>query len=286
MLYRSPGLVEGALWHDEASCSLTHAPILFPSATTPPDSPYIKLVHQSDSTSAVWSIGSNAFCKVSYIIEGTTPEAVTLSFVRDQQPSFETPIVLYRAPDYHKRSYLFLRRIPGRTLDDAWPSLNQFWRRHYVNAVVNICKEMAEWKSVEFGGVDGQNIPECYLIKGVPQSSRAFSPAILKNRCEALGMDCWNLVFNHADLGPTNIIVENEPCSGKVGIIDFEIAGLLPHAWIRTKFRLSVEMDLSSSVTNDYAWWRREVQNALGASGFDEVRAAWEKWSGFQLRQA
>jgi hypothetical protein len=36
-------------------------------------------------------------------------------------------------------------------------------------------------------------------------------------------MDCLNRVFNHADLGPTNIIVEDQPNSGKVGIIDFEL---------------------------------------------------------------
>jgi hypothetical protein len=40
-----------------------------------------------------------------------------------------------------------------------------------------------------------------------------------------MGMDCLNLIFNYADLGPMNIIVENKPNSGKLGVIDFEIAG-------------------------------------------------------------
>ena len=43
-------------------------------------------------------------------------------------------------------------------------------------------------------------------------------------------MDCLNFVFNHADLGPTNIIVENKLNSRKVGIIDFEIAGYFPQS--------------------------------------------------------
>jgi thiamine kinase-like enzyme len=51
-----------------------------------------------------------------------------------------------------------------------------------------------------------------------------------------MGMDCLNFVFNYADLGPTNIIVKDKPNSGKVRIIDFEIAGYFPQSWIRTKF--------------------------------------------------
>jgi predicted unusual protein kinase regulating ubiquinone biosynthesis (AarF/ABC1/UbiB family) len=43
-------------------------------------------------------------------------------------------------------------------------------------------------------------------------------------------MDCLNFVFTHADLGPTNIIVEDELNLGKVEIIDFEIAGYFPRS--------------------------------------------------------
>jgi len=62
----------------------------------------------------------------------------------------------------------------------------------------------------------------------------------LQAACKAIGMDCPNLIFIHADLGRTNIIVEDEPNSEKVRIIDFETAGHLPWSWIRTKFRVSV----------------------------------------------
>jgi hypothetical protein len=95
-------------------------------------------------------------------------------------------------------------------------------------------------------------------------------------------MDCSSFVFYHADLGPTNIIVENVPISGEIGIIDFEIAGFFPRSWIRTKFRLSSGMDLSPSASGDPYWWRREVQKALGASGFDDVRVAWEEWQEYK----
>ena len=102
--------------------------------------------------------------KVGYIEEGITPESVTLNFVRDQQPSFETPKVLHYASG-NDRTYLFLQRVLGWTLDAAWLSLNEHWQRHYVNAVVNICMEIAEWKGCAFSGVDGKNINERYLLK-------------------------------------------------------------------------------------------------------------------------
>lgn len=282
VLHRSPCPSDAATWNDDgdnSSYTLTGVPTPLPSATTPPDSPYIKLVYEAGDASAVWSIGNNALCKVRYIEEGVTPESVTINFVRDRQPSFETPKVLHHA-FANDRSYLFLQKVPGRTLDAAWPSLNEYWRRHYVKAVVNVCREMAEWKGHVFGGVDGQNIPERYLLK--PSAPEDFSSANLQAACEAMGMDCLNFVFNHADLGPPNIIVEDEPNSGKVGIIDFEIAGYFPRSWIRTKFRISSGMDLSRSVADDPYWWRVEVQKALGANGFDDVRKAWEEWRGYK----
>ena len=145
-----------------------------------------------------------------------------------------------------------------------------------MKAVVDICREMAEWRGLKFGGVDGKNIPEAYLLKfSAPED---FSSANLQAACEAMGMDCTDFVFNHADLGPTNIIVEDEPNSGKVGIIDFEIAGYFPRSWIRTKFRISSGMDLSPLADDNPHSCRSEVQRALGADGFDDVVKAWEEW--------
>ncbi|KAF2240342.1 hypothetical protein BU26DRAFT_526084 [Trematosphaeria pertusa] len=276
ILYRSPCPSDGATWNDDgdhSSYTLTEAPIPLPP-TTSPDSPYIKLVHEAGDASAVWSIGNSAFCKVRYIEEGITPESITLDFVQNQQPSFMTPKVIHHAFG-NDRSYLFLRRLQGRTLDVAWPTLNTQWRLHYVNTVVDVCKEMAEWKGHRVGGVDNQNTPEYFLV--TPRGSDNFNS--VQAGCEAIGMDCSKPVFYHADLGPGNIIVEDEPTTGDIGIIDFEIAGYLPRGWIRTKFRLSPGMNLSAS--EHPTWWRAEVQKALGAHGFEDHADAWMRWRGY-----
>ena len=232
------------------------------------NSPYIKLIHEAGDASAVWSIGGNGICKVRYIEEGVTPESETLNFVNSKQPTFDLPKVLHHAFG-DDRSYLFIQRLQGRTLDTAWPSLNDHWKRHYVDATVNACMEMAQWQGPMLGGVDGQHIPE-YLLAGAGDD---FS--VLDTSCKALGMDCAGFFFYHADLGPTNIIVEDKPKSGQIGIIDFEISGYFPKGWIRTKFRLSSGMDLSASASDDPRSWRAEVQKALGAKGFEDFTQAW-----------
>lgn len=88
VLYRSPFSSNTATWNDDgdnSSCTLKQALNPLPSATTPTESPYIKLVYD---------------------------------FVRDQQPSFKTPKVIHHIFD-DDRSYLFIQRLPGRTLDAA-----------------------------------------------------------------------------------------------------------------------------------------------------------------------
>ncbi|KAF1347261.1 hypothetical protein EJ07DRAFT_160399 [Lizonia empirigonia] len=277
VLRRLPYLSDAATWNDNGDNSsyiLEKTLSPHPPATLQSDSPYIRLVHQAGHASAVWAVGTKAFCKIKYVENGTTPESTTLEFIQDRQPSFNTPKVLAHAVDKNK-AYLFLQRLPGRTLDQAWPSLSEYWRFHYVAAIAGVCKEMAQWEARGFGGVDDQNIPEYYLQ---PRGSDTFSS--LKTSCEEIGMDCSDLVFYHADLGPTNIIVEDEPMTGDIGVIDFEIAGYLPRDWVRTKFRLSSGMNLTRLAGDDSTWFRSEVQKLLGKEGFKDYSSAYMSWLG------
>ncbi|KAH6715997.1 hypothetical protein BKA61DRAFT_573845 [Leptodontidium sp. MPI-SDFR-AT-0119] len=56
VLQRHPYPSNTTTWNDDSdnsSYTLTDAPVLFLVATTPPDSPYIKLVHEAGDASAV-----------------------------------------------------------------------------------------------------------------------------------------------------------------------------------------------------------------------------------------
>ena len=145
-----------------------------------------------------------------------------------------------------------------------------------MDTVVDACLEMIQWESPTFSGVDGQYIPEFFL------AGAEGDFGLLLAGCEAIDMDCSSFVFFHADLGPTNIIVEDEPNSGKIGIIDFEISGYFPRGCIRTKFRISSGMDFTASGSDQPTLWRREIQQTLGAKGSEDYMQAWMKWRGYK----
>ncbi|PGH00864.1 hypothetical protein AJ80_09116 [Polytolypa hystricis UAMH7299] len=135
---------------------------------------------------------------------------------------------------------------------------------------------LADWKGHMLSGVDGKNMPEDYLIRTGTVDD--FSPANLQKGCEAMGMGCSSFVFYHANLGPGNIIVENEPMLGTVAIIDWELAGYFPRGWVRTKFRLSGGLDFEPWITDNPTWWRSEVQKLLEINGFEDYSQAWLSW--------
>jgi hypothetical protein len=268
-------------WYDEddnLSYTLTDAPDPLPP-TVPLDDPRFKLVYDAGDSSAVWSVGNSAFCKVKLCRQGVTSEAATLKFVQklvyEQQPDFKIPKVLHQT-EHNDRSYLFLTRVQGRTLGDAWPTLDEKWRQHYIKAIVNVCKFLESQECDKLCGADGKNALEPYLIKY--GAEKDYSPDNLRQGCILIGMDCSKFVFYHADLGPGNIIVEDIPKTGTVGIIDWELAGYFPRGWIRTKFRISSGLNLPDTATDKPTAWRSGVQELLGEDGFEHYAPEWLSW--------
>ena len=236
------------------------------------NSPYINLIHEAGLSSAVWSIGSEIICKVRKLkTPGTTPEWKILDFVQGQRPSFRIPEVISHTYDAN-RSYLFMRRVPGRTLDAAWSTLDRHWRDHYANKVVDIIDEMGKWKDVEneIGGIDGRIDDGWLSLPGFKEevTSTVSLSAKMRHTCVSIGMDCDDLVFQHCDLGPTNIIVEEEPHNGTVDVIDFESAGYFPRDWIGTNALVCFGKNLTDWEIPDQ--WRRYLGNCLRRRNYRE----------------
>lgn len=190
-----------ATWIDDiynTRYTLTSEQPLLPSSTTSTRDSPIKLIYEMADQSAVWSIGSNVVCKVKYTQGGHTSESATLNFVHNQPRTFETPKVLHHAHGAD-RNYLFMSRVLDRTLQDAWPTLNEYWQSKYHETVVGIYQEMAQWRGKILGGVDGGYICENFL-------DVTKSKDLLKS-CQNMGMDCSDLIFQHADMGPLNISI-------------------------------------------------------------------------------
>lgn len=253
-----------------------------PLGTSLPSNGPIQKVHDAGNASAVWSVG-DAFHKVR-ILQSTdhTREHVTLDYLHDPAKSkltFPVPRALFHA-ELEDRYYLITSRVPGQTLEAAWPTMTESNRQVCVDRLVDICRELALYggKGTSICGVDGKHINENWMsLPGqVDQSPQAQLDA-----CREIRMNCSDLVLSHNDLGPYNVIVNLDRMGDDaVGIIDWEMAGLVPRDWIRTKFRICQAMDFDFSVGDserlgERPEWRRRVDLKLEGQGFHEVSHAY-----------
>ncbi|KAF9768340.1 hypothetical protein IL306_014374 [Fusarium sp. DS 682] len=259
-------------WGDgnDGGYSISVAPLPLPESRPLSDTSDIKLVYDARGASAVFSIG-DAFCKVRILdVPDVTREHVTLAWLHQRTWTFAIPDVFHHA-EYDGRYYIVLSRIPGETIDSLWAALDESMRQHYAERIVDICRELAvPSDGSNISGVDGGALSERYLCGRKVDCS----PQNLRKTCLGLGMDCSTLVFYHCDLGPSNILVD--PANGSIGIIDWETAGFVPIEWIRTKFRTSSGMNLS---TGDELDWRRRVMLRMGELGFTDVVKQFMAWS-------
>lgn len=270
LLSRAP--LSSCIWRDGkgAGFTISDAPVPLPESRPLSDTSDIKLIYDAGDVSAVFSIG-DAFCKVRVLdIPDVTREHVTLAWLQQRSWSFAIPHVIHHA-EHDDRYYILLSRIPGETIDKIWSNLSESMRQHYAERVASVCQELAvpAEKSC-ICGVDGNTLSERYLCG----QKVDCSPLNLQKNALELGMDCSSLVFYHCDLGPSNILVDLSNSS--VGIIDWEIAGFVPAEWIKTKFRISSGMNLSSGDGLD---WRRRVITCLGKLGFSDAVEMYQTWA-------
>ncbi|KAJ5731974.1 hypothetical protein N7493_003455 [Penicillium malachiteum] len=155
-----------------------------------------------------------------------------------------------------------MSRVSGRTLAEAWPSLDETWKHQYVEFVTNVCVSLHLLESDTIGGVDGKGVEQQHLF-GYDEEKQT-DPPILQQKCERLGMNCSKFFFCHLDLGPVNLIVEDVPISGRV-------------EWLRTKAIISVGLDIPEEFagSDDLSWWRSQLQDSLGEQGFSHCTDEW-----------
>ncbi|KAI1955818.1 hypothetical protein LOZ58_006629 [Ophidiomyces ophidiicola] len=287
LLQRSPGLSISATWNDPAAnahYTLTDAPSPPPVSTLlPADSQFISKIYDAGDATAVFAIEHCIVLKIKCYDPNFTSEVTTLDFVRRQNRRFVVPDVIHYVDQWNgDRMIVFYQRLPGRTLSDAWPTLDDHWRSHYTLEIARICKNLARLKSDKLAGVDGRKLLEYYFANTgvVSPTPDCFTPDRLLQSCQDAGIDCSSLVFYHGDLGPGNIIVEIEPKLGHVGIIDWEVAGYFPRGWVRTKFHLSPGMDFENESIEDPHFWRKEVARLLAEQGFESYAEEWLRWFG------
>ena len=244
----------------------------------------LRLVHVGGSSSAVWTIGREAFCKVKAWNPEMETEDKTIAFIKKTAPQISTPEVIYAWTD-HDRSFLILRRIKGSTLRDAWTSLSLSQRHSVVKSIATLCDILAQNTSQMLGSATGRPVLEPFLspsdsgLLGLlthNECKRYFS--VSSDECPPLGRDFY---FYHPDLGPGNIIVSDD---GRVaGILDWEAAGYYPAFWIATKPSVSPGLDFYPPIAEcDDHEWRKCLRMELERRGYPQASEWYIKWKTFR----
>jgi len=274
LLTRSASTSSNSLWsYDNSSYSISNVDEEPPQSQLleNPSSGPIQLVHDAGDISAVWAIGG-AFLKIKSLEPNSTREQITLSKLKEMQLNFAIPDVIYHG-EWDGRLYLILSKVPGRTLTEAWPTMDDERREHCVKAVANICNNLAECHGRRIGGIDGNQLHDPFLVKR--KAEKDFSHENLLRSCKELNMHGTTFHFFHCDLGPGNLLIDD---NGSLGVIDWEMAGYVPKEWIRTRFRISSGMDLPVESPGEKVDWRRRMQIQLGNEGYHDVANIWESW--------
>lgn len=258
-----------AAWSDGKGSffMLSECPVQVPASHALPNTSEIQKVHSVGEVSTVWRVGE-AFVKVKEVLPGATREHVTLQYLLNKKMSgFKIPRV-YHHWESDGKYYIVLQSLPGQTLGDRWPTMDESTRQSYVCRIAEICSQLKNWQGNSITGVDGNQLCDEYL----QNRAESCDPQHLLRQCQKLHMDCSTLVFYHCDLGPGNIIIDRP---GDIGIIDWETAGFVPREWIRTKFCVSSGLNLPTGSSEDGADWRRRVSRRLADMGYKEVADEW-----------
>ncbi|APA15293.1 hypothetical protein SS1G_08930 [Sclerotinia sclerotiorum 1980 UF-70] len=243
---------------------------IVPDSVSIPSDSHVRLICDAGNASAVFSFGDKIILKVKKVHEDQPREDGTLEFLDRQKLSFEYPLFLC-SMEVEDRIFMLEAHMSGERLNEAWWNMSEEKKEHVVNQVAEICMELKNFQSSSMTPIDFKWMDP--LRESGQRDCRIES---LQKHCEALGIDCSTFVFSHNDLGPTNILVDGD----KVAILDWELAGYCPLAWVRTKFAVCGALNVSrvrDNVVDIDTEYRVRVEKKLAEMGFPEVTEAYEK---------
>ena len=222
---------------------------------------------------AVQRLPFNLFLKSGH--RGSSQNEVMSLILVAMHTSIPSPKVLDYVSTNSGESYLLMTGVPGeqvgRLFDDMTPEQHQ----QFIFDLQNCIKELRQITNPHnflicnaLGGACNDIRLLCGGNPGPFSSEAAFNDFLLdisqvSHRTEGFADVISRLrstkhmvYFTHADLGPTNILVNNGRLSG---IVDWEMAGWYPEYW-----------ELSKSLYFSYSWtlWRKTIMAVL--PGYDE----------------
>lgn len=189
--------------------ALLEAPFPLPPTSRPirplHDSSSIRLIYDAGGgrlgqhASAIWKIGDIYF-KIKYTqwtLPAHMPREHTILDALHRQHlraplSFAYPKVLYHV-EYKGRYYLVTTSVPGSTVRDAWPAMDEVARQRCAEKVASICRELTSWRSDQIGFVNGTLDTGWATWLGPGASFVYTTPEELIAKCKDLGMEVSDL---------------------------------------------------------------------------------------------
>jgi len=217
-----------------------------------------KLMSWMRSGEIIWSLAGREVIKVddNLVVKcvefGLRPleEASNIQAIQRLCKSMPVPEIV-RVVGKGQRIYIFMSYIPGKTLEELWPTLAVDAKQSIAKQLKRIMGDFREVKPSApcvFGSFETHtcvdqrqmtrlNVAENRLIF----SEDEFNKFIMTDLCHLYSADVYDMllamirtnhkiVFTHGDFHPRNIIVSPHDLI-VIGIIDWESAGWYPEYW-------------------------------------------------------
>ncbi|KAF7937461.1 uncharacterized protein EAE98_001775 [Botrytis deweyae] len=322
ILRRSEGPSADADWYDEkdnSSYHITDAPMPPPKATyhlpstrrfrAGGDTPLVSLLDARTwmTDSAVFSIGYSGVLKMSLFRLGYdfTHAHKTLNWLQGKFPTstkFQIPKVI-RYEVQMKRHITFESQLYGLNFEQAWPILSPQQRENVITAIKDFCFELSKIKGERIGSIEGKGFFDRNLTLWVEPGEKRYDPAVMQaGWARFLAPGLSEFCFAHNFLGAHHIILIDYPNAGysdlrvpTIGVTSWSAAGFVPKVWVRTKFVVDMEYDMSTVQRLDVKLntgirydevhkWRWSVFRGLGREPYNLPEMREEYWKAMPLQ--
>lgn len=220
-----------------------------------------KLVHQSGKC-RIYDLGNGILCKQRPMLPKKY-EGATLSYVREHTDIPAPKVEAEHLDSWTGVYFLFMEKIPGRTLSEAWPGMGGLAREAAADTVAEYARQLNKLKSNRLESVAHGPLFDKYLFRNEDQPygplksmqdlyerlASEFRPRLPEDvarvfHSEMPRSDAFSLC--HGNLAaPENVIVDD--AGTVVGLVDWEDAGFFPSWWEATKLAVNGER-------NGYEW--------------------------------
>ena len=206
---------------------------------------------------------------------------VNLSNLRAEKDTLQllrasTSIPVPRVYDYYKTAefeHLVMEKMPGITLEEAWPALEPYNREKIADEVVTFLDEIRKLRSPRIEAAllhrkplrSGLADVADFIYERFKQfPSNEYIFAYVQTRIA--GLHPQQNLFTHGDLDWSNILVVDNKVSG---IIDWESSGYFPAFWEWVSIRRCAEVQQLNS-------WSQLLANRLGSSECTQWDGMWQ----------